>query len=118
LHLGQRFAFWMVIAHYLKLVFEALTIEHFDAETIGHNILAFKMAKSWLWQGGVLAYYTFHPFYTGQDWLTLERPILFFTLVFLFALTELMSLLSNIHLQNIAQYKLLHPKCNPLLLIP
>lgn len=21
LHLGQRFAFWMVIAHYLKLVF-------------------------------------------------------------------------------------------------
>lgn len=108
----------MVITHYLKLVFEALTIEHFDAETIGHNILAFKMAKSWLWQGGVLAYYTFHPFYTGQDWLTLDRPILFFTLVFLFALTELMSLLSNIHLQNIAQYKLLHPKCNPLLLIP
>ena len=65
LHLGQRFAFWMVIAHYFKLVFEALTIEHFDAETIGHNILAFKMAKSWLWQGSVLAYYTFHPFYTG-----------------------------------------------------
>lgn len=108
----------MVVAHYLKLVFEALTIEHFDSETMGHNILAYKLAQSWLWQGGILAYYTFHPFYTGQSWLCFDRPILCLTIVFLFALTELMSLLSNIHLQNIEQYKVLHPKCNPMLLIP
>ena len=68
---------------------------------MGHNVLAFRLAISWVWVGFGVAYHTYHPFYTAPSWLSFESPTRLWLLVAVFSVTELMSLLSNIHLSMI-----------------
>jgi hypothetical protein len=85
---------------------------------MGHNILAFRAAINWAWVGFGIAFYTFHPFYTAPSWLSFEEPHALWLLIAVFAVTELMSLLSNIHLTTIQYHKSINPKGNPLYWIP
>lgn len=102
--LGQQVLFWMIIVHYWKEVFEAFTVVNTDKHhnrTMGHNVLAYKLAIHWAWVGFGVAFYAFHPFYTAPSWLSFDEPHALWLLVAVFAVTELMSLLSNIHLTTI-----------------
>ena len=85
---------------------------------MSHNILAYKSAVDWTWVGFGVGFYTFHPKYTANSLLSLEKPLVLYVVLFSFVCTELMSLLSNIHIQTIQHYKALHPRGNPLLWIP
>lgn len=72
---------------------------------MGHNIFAYKIAVFWTWVGFSIAFFTFHPFYTQPSWLSYDRPVILGLVIGTFALSELMSLLSNLHLNTISYYK-------------
>lgn len=117
--LGQRLFFWMLFSHAFRETFEVLAVKDFTQKpTMGHNILAVRSALSWFWAGFAIPFYTFHPLYTETVWLTLEKPIFFYIAVALFALSELMSLLSVMHLSTVQAYKRLHPSGDPRFFIP
>jgi len=48
----------MVLLHYVKEYNEAIFLNDFDKETMGHNILAFKSAVSWIGIGFGIAFYS------------------------------------------------------------
>ena len=100
--LGQRFFFWMLFVHSFRETFEVIAVKDFTQKpTMGHNILAARSALSWFFAGFAIPFYTFHPHYTEADWITFDTPVFFYIAVALFALSELMSLLSVIHLSTV-----------------
>lgn len=85
---------------------------------MGHNILAYNLAVNWIWVAFAMSFFTFHPRYTQLSWIDIEKPVVFYAFVFLYAMTELMSLLTTMHLQNVYEYKQAHPKGDPRFFIP
>jgi len=108
----------MVFCHYLKEVFEALAVNYFKQTTMGHNILAFRITVEWLFVGFGNAYYVFNPQYTKSTWISSDQPFVFNMIIGAFVFAEFMSLLSNIHLSAVQEYRDLHPEGNQLLAIP
>ena len=63
--------------------------------------VAVTVVRALLQFGFAIPFYTFHPHYTEADWITFDTPVFFYIAVALFALSELMSLLSVIHLSTV-----------------
>jgi len=99
----------MVFAHYIKEVFEALAVRYSKKTTMGHNILAYKVSVEWIFVGFGIAYYLFNPKYSQSTWISSDQPFMLNLIVGMFVLAELMSLLSNIHLSAVQEYRDLHP---------
>jgi len=111
----------MVFCHYLKEVFEFLAVHYFKQTTMGHNILVYRATIEWLVVGFGNAYFVFNPKYTPSAWISsTDQPFVFNLLLGAFVFAELMSLLSNIHLSAVQEYRDLHPDQgnNQLLAIP
>ena len=68
---------------------------------MGHNILAYKIAVQWIVVGLGIAYFLFNPKYTQASWISSDSPLIFYLIVGAFVLSELMSLLSDIHLSGV-----------------
>ena len=98
---AQQLVYWMVLCHYLKEVFEALAVHYFKQTTMGHNILAFRVTLEWLVVGLGNAYYVFNPQYTKSAWISSDQPFIYNMIIGAFVFSELMSLLSNIHLSAV-----------------
>lgn len=111
----------MVFCHYLKEVFESLAVHYFKQTTMGHNILVYRATIEWLVVGFGNAYFVFNPKYTPSAWISsTDQPFVFNLLLGAFVFAELMSLLSNIHLSAVQEYRDLRPDQgnNQLLAIP
>ena len=98
---AQQLVYWMVLCHYFKEVFEALAVHYFKQTTMGHNILAFRVTLEWLVVGLGNAYYVFNPQYTKSAWISSDQPFIYYMIIGAFVFSELMSLLSNIHLSAV-----------------